>query len=182
VSGWADEMDRAGIGDPDRTADDTREALRAVLRDFDREPTEEYLDEAERIFAAARRDPEAVAQCPKCYGREHPAHVGRCNMPTGQLGVVPCYCTFSSARRDPEPVASAHPDDGHEHHFTCIRCGVNPEATIRGTEAGLDAERLAYILANTTVFGTLFPRAARELADRIFEADARLASADSEPS
>jgi len=23
----------------------------------------------------------------------HPAHNGRCNMPTGRLGVVSCYCT-----------------------------------------------------------------------------------------
>ena len=35
-------------------ADGLREALRAVLRDFDRDPTEEYLDEAVRIFHAAR--------------------------------------------------------------------------------------------------------------------------------
>ena len=41
--------------------DGLREALRAVLRDADQDPTDEYLSEAERIFRAAlaRLTPEA---------------------------------------------------------------------------------------------------------------------------
>ncbi len=42
----------APIGDADAPVGGLREGLRAVLRDFDREPTEMYLTEAERIFRA----------------------------------------------------------------------------------------------------------------------------------
>jgi len=48
---------------------------------------------------ASLRD--APTPCPKgCREKEtgnlHPAHVGRCGLPTGHLGVVSCYCTVSA--------------------------------------------------------------------------------------
>jgi len=34
--------------------------------------------------------PNTEEECSRCL---HSIHVGRCNMPTGHLGVVSCYCT-----------------------------------------------------------------------------------------
>jgi hypothetical protein len=59
-----------------------RAALRAVLRDFDREPGEEYLDEAERIFLASSPAPaglEVGETCSICGALNPDEHGAGCS-------------------------------------------------------------------------------------------------------
>ena len=54
------------------------------------------FEDAMRLTEAAPET--AFTPCPKgCREKEtgipHPAHTGRCGLPTGRLGVVSCYCT-----------------------------------------------------------------------------------------
>jgi hypothetical protein len=57
----------------------------------------DLLDHAERHQVGT--DGIAVRACPRCNeketGNSHPAHTGRCWMPTGRMGVVSCYCTYT---------------------------------------------------------------------------------------
>lgn len=52
--------------------------------------------------------------CPRCREKEtglpHPAHTGRCGMPTGHLGVVSCYCTYSEPHTEEPQNPAAEPE------------------------------------------------------------------------
>jgi hypothetical protein len=74
-------------------APDQRDALLAAWHA--NASTAEVTDLIDAILAqpAAAPTPCAKGCIEKETGEPHPAHVGRCNLPTGRLGVVSCYCT-----------------------------------------------------------------------------------------
>jgi hypothetical protein len=88
---------------------------------------------------------------------------------------------LAAARRDPEPVAS--PDAAWMHGSPSVEARIADieahEAAIRGTEAGLDVERLARALNS---FGWDGLARGRVTPEEAAAATARAYAADSEPS